>query len=109
MIDHPIIRLLRKEADCKKGDMYGHKRIYSFGLLAFALFAALTAGIDENFIAFCVLRALKGVAAACTIPTAYAIVANTYEGKARELAVAGLGAATTLGAIGGTISKTIHS
>lgn len=88
--------------------MYGHKRIYSFGLLAFALFAALTAGIDENFIAFCVLRALKGVAAACTIPTAYAIVANTYDGKARELAVAGLGAATTLGAIGGTISKSFH-
>lgn len=87
------------------GDMYGHKNIYSFGLLSFSLFSALSAGVSENFIAFCVLRALQGASAACTVPTAYAIIANTYNGKARELAVAGVGLCTTCGAIVGSISK----
>lgn len=83
--------------------MYGHKRIYSFGLIGFSLFGALSAGIDTNFIALCIFRALQGASAACTVPTAYAIIGITYQGKARELAVAGLGVSATTGAIIGSI------
>jgi MFS family permease len=83
--------------------MYGHKKIYSFGLIGFSLFGALSAGIHSSFIALCVFRALQGASAACTVPTAYAIIGITYEGKARELAVAGLGVSATSGAIIGSI------
>jgi hypothetical protein len=39
------------------------------------------------------------------IPTACALVANSYEDKARELAVAGLGACQGVGVIVGSIGK----
>lgn len=83
--------------------MYGHKKVYSFGLVFFSLFAALAAGIDSNFVALCIFRALQGASAACTVPTAYAMVGITYKGQARELAVAGLGVSSSTGAILGSI------
>ncbi|KAH8586129.1 major facilitator superfamily domain-containing protein, partial [Bisporella sp. PMI_857] len=87
----------------RAGDMYGHKKVYSFGLAIFSLFAALAAGIDSNFVALCIFRALQGASAACTVPTAYAMVGITYKGQAREMAVAGLGVSSTTGAIMGSI------
>ncbi|KAG4411699.1 hypothetical protein IFR04_015174 [Cadophora malorum] len=68
----------------RAGDMYGHKRIY-------------------NFVALCIFRALQGAAAACTVPTVYAMVGVGYKGQARELAVAALGVSSTTGAIIGSI------
>ena len=85
------------------GDMYGHKRIYSVGLIFFAIFAVLAATVDSNFVALCIFRALQGAAAACTVPTAYAMVGVGYSGQARELAVAALGVSSTTGAIIGSI------
>lgn len=85
------------------GDMYGHKKVYSFGLVFFSIFALLAATIDSNFVALCIFRALQGAAAACTVPTAYAMVGVTYQGQARELAVAALGVSSTTGAIMGSI------
>jgi MFS family permease len=87
------------------GDVFGHRLIYIAGLVGFSIFAALTAGIDSSAIALFVLRALQGICAAATIPTAYALVANLYDGKGRELAVAGLGACQAFGAAVGTIRK----
>jgi MFS family permease len=77
------------------------------GLVSFTIFAALTAAIDSSAIAFFVLRAVQGICAAATIPTAYALVANLYDGKRRELAVAGLGACQAIGAAIGTIRKLV--
>jgi MFS family permease len=65
----------------------------------------LTAAIDNSAIAFFVLRAFQGICAAATIPTAYALVANSYDGKARKLAIAGLGACQAVGAVVGTIRE----
>ena len=84
--------------------MYGHKQVYSYGLIFFSVFAPLAASIDSNFVALCIFRALEGASAACTVPTAYAMVGIRYEGQAREMAVAGLGVSSTTGAIMGSIS-----
>jgi MFS family permease len=74
-------------------------------LVGFAIFAALTALINSSAVAFFILRALQGICAAATIPTAFALVVNLYDGKRRELAVAGLGACQAIGAAIGTIGK----
>ncbi|KAL2061113.1 hypothetical protein VTL71DRAFT_7386 [Oculimacula yallundae] len=87
----------------RAGDMYGHKKVYSFGLIFFSLFALLAASIDSSFVALCIFRAIQGASAACTVPTAYAMVGVKYQGKAREMAVAGLGVSSTTGAIVGSI------
>lgn len=63
----------------------------------------LAATVDSNFVALCIFRALQGAAAACTVPTAYAMVGVGYKGQARELAVAALGVSSTTGAIIGSI------
>lgn len=89
------------------GDVFGHRQIFITGLVGFAVFAALTAAIDSSAVALFVLRAFQGICAAATIPTAYALVANLYDGKARELAVAGLGACQAFGAVVGTIRKSM--
>ncbi len=85
--------------------MFGHRQIYITGLVSFTIFAALTAAIDSSAIVFFVLRSIQGICAAATIPTAYALVANLYDGKRRELAVAGLGVCQAIGAAIGTIRK----
>lgn len=89
------------------GDVFGHRQIYITGLVGFAIFAALTAAVDSSAIVFFLLRAIQGICAAATIPTAYALVANLYDGKQRELAVAGLGACQAIGATIGTIRKLV--
>lgn len=85
------------------GDVFGHKKIYTAGLFGFAIFAALAAAIDSSVVVFFVLRAFQGICAAATVPTAYALVAISYDGRARELAVAGLGACQAVGAVVGTV------
>ncbi|TFK54877.1 MFS general substrate transporter [Heliocybe sulcata] len=87
----------------RAGDIFGHKEIYTVGLLFFTLFAALSAGITSSLIALIVLRAFQGIAAAATIPTAYALIAANYEGKALEMAVAGLGACQSIGYVTGVV------
>lgn len=85
-----------------EGDVIGHNRVYSIGLLLFAICSGICAGID-NVIGLYVVRALQGVFAACTIPTSYALVATTYQGRSQKMAVSALGACQAIGAIVGTI------
>lgn len=84
------------------GDVVGHHRVYSIGLLLFTVCSGICAGID-NVIGLYVVRALQGIFAACTIPTSYALVATTYQGKSQKMAVSGLGASQAIGAVIGTI------
>lgn len=70
-------------------DVLGHHIIFGYGLILFALFSALCAGI-ENFMALVIFRALQGLCAASTIPSSYAIIANTYTGKTLNLALSGI-------------------
>ncbi|GAB5588881.1 hypothetical protein Unana1_03781 [Umbelopsis nana] len=71
------------------GDVLGHHLVFGYGLILFALFSALCAGID-NFMALVIFRALQGLCAASTIPSSYAIIANTYTGKTLNLALSGI-------------------
>jgi len=87
------------------GDIFGHKQIFSFGLLALTIFSAVISGVTSSLLATVILRAIQGIAAAATIPTAYALVATTFEGKAREMAVAAIGPGQCVGIILGTIRK----
>ncbi|KAH8820201.1 major facilitator superfamily domain-containing protein [Xylogone sp. PMI_703] len=84
------------------GDILGHKNIFVLGLLFFALFSALIAGI-QNDIALFTLRAFQGVSAAMTVPTAYALVSVSYQGRARELALSVLGMGIASGSALGMI------
>lgn len=86
------------------GDVIGHKRIFVTGMLAFAVFSALSAGVD-NLIAIIIFRAFQGIAAAATVPTSYALVAITYEGKAQSTAMGAIGSAQAVGGVIGTIRK----
>ena len=79
--------------------------MYSVGLLVFAICSAICAGID-NVIGLYVVRAIQGIAAACTIPTSYALVATTFTGKSQQMAVSGLGACQATGAVIGTLGTT---
>ncbi|CAZ84642.1 unnamed protein product [Tuber melanosporum] len=84
------------------GDVIGHHTVYSVGLLFFSICSAICAGVD-NVIALYVVRALQGIAAACTIPTSYALVATTFTGKSQQMAISGLGACQATGAVVGTL------
>jgi MFS family permease len=83
--------------------MYGHKTLYSVGVLALSLFSALIAAIPTSFPIFCLIRGLQGMAAACTVPTTYAIISTSYQGKAKQLAVAGIGFCLVMGGVLGSI------
>ncbi|KAM0445990.1 hypothetical protein ACHAO4_009577 [Trichoderma viride] len=91
------------------GDVVGHKNIFVLGLLFFALFSALIAGI-ANDISLFVLRAFQGISAAMTVPTAYALVSVSYSGRAREMALSVLGMGIASGSalgmiVGGAVTK----
>ena len=43
------------------------------------------------------------MAAACTVPTTYAIISTSYQGKAKQLAVAGLGFCLVMGGVLGSL------
>ncbi|KAH8548442.1 major facilitator superfamily domain-containing protein [Umbelopsis sp. PMI_123] len=71
------------------GDVLGHHLVFAYGLLIFAILSALCAGI-ENFMALVILRALQGLCAASTVPSSFAIIANSYTGKTLNLALSGI-------------------
>jgi EmrB/QacA subfamily drug resistance transporter len=86
------------------GDQFGRRRMYVAGLVAFGLTSALCAiaPSDEFLVG---ARALQGVAGALLVPGSLAIVAATFEGEERGLAVgtwtAWTGIATVFGPAGG--------
>ncbi len=86
------------------GDQFGRRRLFVIGLLAFGATSVLCAlAPSEEFLIGA--RALQGVAGALLVPGSLAIVAATFEGKARGQAVgtwtAWTGIATVFGPAGG--------
>jgi len=86
------------------GDLYGRRRLFSLGLVGFAITSILcaVAPTDEALVA---ARALQGMAGALLVPGSLAILAATFEGEARGRAVglwtAWAGISTLLGPAGG--------
>ncbi|KAK1751400.1 MFS general substrate transporter [Echria macrotheca] len=87
------------------GDIYGHKRIFLAGWAWFATWS-LIAGFctPTQLIWFSACRALQGIGPALTIPTAIALIGQTFPvGLRRNLAFACFGASGPTGAALGAV------
>ncbi|KAF9975409.1 hypothetical protein BGZ73_000973 [Actinomortierella ambigua] len=85
------------------GDFFGHRRVFLGGLAWFAVWS-LVIGFSKSPVMFSVARALQGIGAAFTIPTAIALIAITHPvGPTRTKALSIFGAFGALGAIFGTL------
>ncbi|KAF9915369.1 hypothetical protein BX616_006301 [Lobosporangium transversale] len=93
------------------GDLFGHRRMFLFGLTWFGIWA-LVVSFSTNPIMFVIARALQGIGAACTVPTAMALIAINYPvGPQRTKAFSifaafgGMGAVVGLLLAGGLIAS----
>jgi EmrB/QacA subfamily drug resistance transporter len=85
------------------GDLFGHRRMFMVGLFWFALWA-LVVSFSTSPIMFILARALQGMGAAATVPTAMALIATTYPaGPERTKAFSIFGAFGGLGAVTGIL------
>ncbi|KAF9084500.1 hypothetical protein BGX29_002535, partial [Mortierella sp. GBA35] len=81
------------------GDLFGHRRMFMIGLFWFALWA-LVVSFSTSPIMFILARALQGMGAAGTVPTAMALIATNYPaGPERTKAFSIFGAFGGLGAV----------
>ncbi|KAF9437838.1 hypothetical protein BGZ76_010923 [Entomortierella beljakovae] len=95
----------------RMGDLFGHRTIFMFGLFWFSSWA-LVVSFSKSPIMFVISRALQGIGAACTVPTATALIATSYPaGPERTKAFSvfaafgGLGAVVGILMAGGLISS----
>ncbi|KAA8913339.1 hypothetical protein TRICI_003222 [Trichomonascus ciferrii] len=84
------------------GDFLGYRLIFMVGMSIMGLCSLVLAIVQNAYVLF-VFRAIQGVGAAFTIPTSFALTAHTFEGKARELALALIGTAAAMGGIVGIL------
>ncbi|KAG0354726.1 major facilitator superfamily domain-containing protein [Gamsiella multidivaricata] len=85
------------------GDLFGHRRMFLFGLFWFATWA-LVVSFATSPIMFVIARALQGVGAAATVPTAMALIATNYPaGPERTKAFSIFAAFGGLGAVFGIL------
>lgn len=85
------------------GDIFGQVTTFQMAMFFFNVFA-LTCALSPNQVGLVVARALQGVAAACTIPSAQALVAQIFtDPKRQALALSGWGASGSLGFVLGPI------
>lgn len=99
------------------GDLFGHRRIYIMGVTWFSIWAIVN-GFAKDSVVMAVGRALQGMGAGFTVPSALAILTTTYPvGRERNFALAvfgGTGAAGSVigvllgGIFGSTIGKLAH-
>ncbi|OZJ03591.1 hypothetical protein BZG36_03034 [Bifiguratus adelaidae] len=88
----------------KLGDLFGYRRVFIIGLAIFGI-TSLINGLSPNEYMLFVFRALQGLGAACTVPNAIAIVANTFsysEGSQRK-ALSAYGGSGAVGFVLGLI------
>ncbi|KAH7057545.1 major facilitator superfamily domain-containing protein [Linnemannia elongata] len=94
------------------GDLFGHRRIYIFGVTWFSIWAIVN-GFAKDPIIMSVGRALQGMGAGFTVPSALAILTTTYPvGPERTFALAVFGGTGAAGSVigvllGGILGSTI--
>ncbi|KAF9354233.1 hypothetical protein BGX26_007938 [Mortierella sp. AD094] len=94
------------------GDLFGHRRIYILGVTWFSVWAVVN-GFAKNPIIMSVGRALQGMGAGFTVPSALAILTTTYPvGPERTQALAIFGGTGAIGSVigvllGGVLGSTI--
>jgi MFS family permease len=85
-------------------DIFGRRIIVISSFISYAIFS-LIAGFMKNFIAFCILRALQGMASAASIPAAVGILGAAYKpGPRKNRVMATFAAGAPIGFIIGIIS-----
>ncbi|KAI1320670.1 hypothetical protein EDD11_010203 [Mortierella claussenii] len=94
------------------GDLFGHRRIYILGVTWFSIWAVVN-GFAKDPVIMSVGRALQGMGAGFTIPSALAILTTTYPvGPERTQALAVFGGTGAIGSVigvllGGILGSTI--
>ncbi|OAQ34238.1 MFS general substrate transporter [Linnemannia elongata AG-77] len=94
------------------GDLFGHRRIYILGVTWFSIWAVVN-GFAKDPIVMSVGRALQGMGAGFTVPSALAILTTTYPvGPERTFALAVFGGTGAVGSVigvllGGILGSTI--
>ena len=78
------------------GDRFGRRRMFSLGLAIFTL-GSVAAALAPSIEALNVARAVQGVGAAMLLPAALSLVATTYSGHQRAVALAVWGALGSAG------------
>ena len=86
----------------RMADLLGARRVFSTGLLVFTG-ASAAAGLAEAPDALVAARAVQGIGAAMLLPAALALVATTYSGHQRAVALAVWGALGSAGAAAGVL------
>ena len=84
------------------GDFLGRERLYTVGLLLFAVTLALAA-LAQDISQLIFLRALQGIGAAMVVSVGSAILVAAFDAKERGLAFGLLGATVGLGLAGGPL------
>ncbi|KAF9947562.1 hypothetical protein BGZ70_002626, partial [Mortierella alpina] len=85
------------------GDLFGHRRIFILGVTWFSIWAVVN-GFAKDPIVMSVGRALQGMGAGWTIPSALAILTTTYpEGPERTRALAVFGGTAAGGTVVGNL------
>ncbi|KAF9426808.1 hypothetical protein BGZ94_005986 [Podila epigama] len=85
------------------GDLYGHRRIYILGVTWFSIWAVVN-GFAKDPIVMSVGRALQGMGAGFTVPSALAILTTTYPvGPERTKALAVFGGTGAIGSVIGVL------
>jgi len=75
----------------RSADLFGRRRVFLIGLVIFTA-ASLASGLAGSPHALIVSRAVRGLGAALLLPSALAIIAPTYAGAQRTVALAIWGA-----------------
>jgi MFS family permease len=82
--------------------MYGHRRVFVVGLLAFAV-TSLLCGVSLNAGELIGSRLLQGFAGALMVPQVLAVITAHFPAERRPKAVATYGMAAGLGSIAGQV------
>jgi EmrB/QacA subfamily drug resistance transporter len=84
------------------GDMFGYRRMFIVGMLAFAL-TSLLCGLALNPVELVIARLLQGLAAAAMLPQVLASVKASFPASYQPKAMAWYGVTAGLGAVGGQV------
>jgi EmrB/QacA subfamily drug resistance transporter len=84
------------------GDLFGHRRLFVFGMLAFAV-ASLLSGIAQTPGELVAARLLQGLTAAAMVPQVLALVTAVFPPQERARALAWFGVTMGVGAVAGQV------
>ncbi|SPS07121.1 MFS transporter [Latilactobacillus sakei] len=79
------------------GDIIGRKRIFSIGLVIFAI-GSLLVGLAGSMLTIVLARAFQGIGSAILAPTSLALLMDSFSGKERTRAIVAYGATSGIGA-----------